>query len=293
MTTHTETARTALLEVRDLTVDVRSGAGDTTRVVHDLSLDLAPGRTLGIVGESGSGKSMTASAIMGILPDAARAGGEVRYRGTDLLTLPERERRRMCGPELGFVFQEPMSALHPMLSIGEQMTRPLRHHLGLGRRAARDRARDLLDQVGIPPSRNALRAHVHELSGGMRQRVMIAMAIGCRPSLLIADEPTTALDTTIQKQILDLLVRLRDELDLAVILISHDLGLVAQYADDVVVMLDGHRMESGPVERVTRRAESAYTRGLLDAAPRLGHKQERLPTIDKAAILAAGAGEDR
>lgn len=278
---------TPLLSVRDLSVDIHgAGGAEPARVVHEVSFTLDAGRTLGIVGESGSGKSMTATAIMGILPDTARASGSVEYRGTDLLTLSPRQRRRMSGPELGFIFQEPMSALHPMLTIGDQMTRPLRHHLGISAKEATRRSADLLDQVGIPPSRGVLRSHVHELSGGMRQRVMIAMAISCGPDLLIADEPTTALDTTVQKQILDLLMNLREELGLALVLISHDLGLVAQYADDVLVMLDGHQMEQGSVTRVTREPEHPYTRGLLAAAPRLGQRSDRLPVIDKAALLA-------
>lgn len=291
MSTGTNTS--PLLQVSDLAIDIHGPTPEPTRVVHDVSFSLDAGRTIGIVGESGSGKSMTATAVMGILPDVARASGTITYRGRDLLGLPAKARRAMAGPELGFIFQEPMSALHPMLSIGEQMTRPMRYHLRISKREATKRATELLDQVGIPPSRGALKANVHELSGGMRQRVMIAMAISCEPNLLIADEPTTALDTTVQKQILDLLVQLRDDLDLAVILISHDLGLVARYADDVVVMLDGHQMESGTVEKVTGHPEHPYTKGLLAAAPRLGHKAERLPVIDKAALLAEVEGEAR
>lgn len=281
------TTREHLLDVRGLDVAIEGPTGPV-KVVRDLSFSLDAGSTMGIVGESGSGKSMTASAIMGILPDVATASGSVRYRGTDLLTLGERRRRAMSGPELGFIFQEPMSALHPMLSIGEQMTRPLRHHLGLSKGAARARCEELLDQVGIPPERGVLRTYVHELSGGMRQRVMIAMAISCSPSLLIADEPTTALDTTVQKQILDLLMRLRDELDLAVLLISHDLGLVARYADHVVVMLDGLQMEQGPTGRLVTDPQHAYTRGLLEAAPRLGRKVDRLPVIDTSQFDTSG-----
>ncbi|MFK5689078.1 ABC transporter ATP-binding protein [Ornithinimicrobium sp. LYQ92] len=283
------TTQEHLLDVRGLDVAIDGPAGPV-KVVRDLSFSLDAGSTTGIVGESGSGKSMTASAIMGILPEVATASGSVRYRGTDLLTLSERRRRAMSGPELGFIFQEPMSALHPMLSIGEQMTRPLRHHLGLSKGAARTRCEELLDQVGIPPERGVLRSYVHELSGGMRQRVMIAMAISCAPSLLIADEPTTALDTTVQKQILDLLMRLRDELDLAVLLISHDLGLVARYADHVVVMLDGLEMEQGPTVKLITEPQHAYTRGLLEAAPRLGRKVHRLPVIDTSRFDTSGAG---
>ncbi|PWV54868.1 ABC transporter ATP-binding protein [Nocardiopsis sp. L17-MgMaSL7] len=275
-----------LLDVRGLDVDVLTPEGPR-RVVHSLDLTLRRRGTLGIVGESGSGKSMTATAVMGILPETAIASGQVLYRGRDLLSLPARERRAMAGREMGFVFQEPMSALHPTKTIGAQMAAPLRLHLGLTRRQARARSAELLDLVGIPPSRGVLDAYVHQLSGGMRQRVMIAMSISCEPDLLIADEPTTALDATIQKQILDLLAELREELGLSVLLISHDLGLVSRYTDDVVVMLDGHAMESGPTDRVVSAPESGYTRGLLEASPRLGDSPDRLPVIDKSRFTKA------
>ncbi|WP_017544775.1 ABC transporter ATP-binding protein [Nocardiopsis prasina] len=275
-----------LLDVRGLDIDVLTPEGPR-RVVHSLDLTLRRRGTLGIVGESGSGKSMTATAVMGILPETAIASGQVLYRGRDLLSLPARERRAMAGREMGFVFQEPMSALHPTKTIGAQMAAPLRLHLGLTRRQARARSAELLDLVGIPPSRGVLDAYVHQLSGGMRQRVMIAMSISCEPDLLIADEPTTALDATIQKQILDLLAELREELGLSVLLISHDLGLVSRYTDDVVVMLDGHAMESGPTDRVVSAPESGYTRGLLEASPRLGDSPDRLPVIDKSRFTKA------
>jgi len=275
-----------LLDVTGLDVDIMT-VGGSHRVVHGLDLTLRRGRTLGVVGESGSGKSMTATAVAGILPDAAVASGSVLYQGRDLLALTARERRRLAGPEIGFVFQEPMSALHPTMTIGRQMAAPLRLHLGLTRRLARERSAELLDLVGIPPSRGVLDAYVHQLSGGMRQRVMIAMSISCEPSLLIADEPTTALDATVQKQILDLLARLRGELGLSMILISHDLGLVAEHTDDVTVMLDGHVMESGPTRRVVSSPESGYTQGLLEASPRLGRSPRRLPVIDKSRFTKA------
>ncbi|MEE2038832.1 ABC transporter ATP-binding protein [Nocardiopsis sp. CT-R113] len=275
-----------LLDVTGLDVDIMT-VGGSHRVVHGLDLTLRRGRTLGVVGESGSGKSMTATAVAGILPDAAVASGSVLYQGRDLLALTARERRRLAGPEIGFVFQEPMSALHPTMTIGRQMAAPLRLHLGLTRRLARERSAELLDLVGIPPSRGVLDAYVHQLSGGMRQRVMIAMSISCEPSLLIADEPTTALDATVQKQILDLLARLRGELGLSMILISHDLGLVAEHTDDVTVMLDGHVMESGPTGRVVSSPESGYTQGLLEASPRLGRSPRRLPVIDKSRFTKA------
>ncbi|GAA1440500.1 ABC transporter ATP-binding protein [Nocardiopsis tropica] len=275
-----------LLDVTGLDVDIMT-VGGSHRVVHGLDLTLRRGRTHGVVGESGSGKSMTAAAVAGILPDAAVASGRVLYRGRDLLALTARERRRLAGSEIGFVFQEPMSALHPTMTIGRQMAAPLRLHLGLTRRRARERSAELLDLVGIPPSRGVLDAYVHQLSGGMRQRVMIAMSISCEPALLIADEPTTALDATVQKQILELLSRLRGELGLSMVLISHDLGLVAEHTDDVTVMLDGHVMESGPTGRVVSSPESGYTQGLLEASPQLGRSRHRLPVIDKSRFTKA------
>ena len=275
-----------ILEVRDLNVDILKPEG-SARVVHSLNFSLEAGRTLGIVGESGSGKSMTATAIMGILPGAAVASGNILYKGIDLLQQTQSHRRALSGSEIGFIFQEPMSALHPTMTIAEQMIRPMRMHLKLTKRQALDRASELLELVGIPPSRGVLGSYVHQLSGGMRQRVMIAMSISCEPALLIADEPTTALDATIQKQILELLVKLRNELGLALILISHDLGLVSQYTDNVIVMLEGHQMEQGPTRDVISNPTSGYTQGLLDAAPRLGNQPRRLPVIDKTLYVKA------
>jgi ABC-type glutathione transport system ATPase component len=275
-----------LLDVRGLNVDIVNDTGPE-RVVHDLNFRLERGRTLGIVGESGSGKSMTATAIMGILPDVAIAEGVILYKGKDLLQATPSDRRKLSGPELGFIFQEPMSALHPTMTIGEQMIRPMRLHLGLSKKQARARAQELLNLVGIPAQRGVQSSYVHQLSGGMRQRVMIAMSISCEPALLLADEPTTALDATIQKQILDLLMELRDELGLSLVLISHDLGLVAKYTDDVVVLLDGHEMEAGKTAEVINCPRSGYTRGLLEAAPRLGQRLDRLPVVDKSEFTKA------
>ncbi|MGW6443259.1 ABC transporter ATP-binding protein [Lentzea sp. NPDC055074] len=253
-------------------------------LVREVGFEVRSGRTLAVVGESGSGKSITAAAVMGILPPQITAEGSVLFDGTELLTEPAARRRARGGAEIGYVFQEPMSALHPLLRIGTQMIRPLRHHLGLSRREARDRALELLEQVGLGRERRVLDAYVHELSGGMRQRVMIAMAISCGPRLLLADEPTTALDPTVQQQILRLLVRLREELDLALVLISHDLGLVARYSDEVLVMYDGRVVEQGPTEHVIAGPAQPYTRALIDAAPRLGRRLDRLPTIDRAVL---------
>lgn len=263
-------------------------------LVREVGFEVHRGRTLAVVGESGSGKSITAAAVMGILPPQITAEGSVFFDGTELLGEPAKRRRARGGAEIGYVFQEPMSALHPLLRIGTQMIRPLRHHLGLSRREARDRALELLEQVGLGRERKVLDAYVHELSGGMRQRVMIAMAISCRPRLLLADEPTTALDPTVQQQILGLLVQLREELDLALVLISHDLGLVARHSDDVLVMYDGRVVEQGPTPQVVDRPEHPYTRALIDAAPRLGRRPDRLPTIggevlEQTRAMAGGA----
>lgn len=281
--TSVQTTAAPLLELADLRVSVYGRQGKS-EVVHGVDLQLQPGKTIAIVGESGSGKSMTANAIMGILPEVAVAEGTIRYRGQDILDIDDKAREELSGPEIGYIFQEPMSALHPTMTIGEQMVRPIRKHLKLSKRQARDHASRLLDKVGIPPDRGVMKSYVHQLSGGMRQRVMIAMSISCNPSILIADEPTTALDATIQKQILEMLDDLRDELQLAVILISHDLGLVSQYADDVVVMFEGNVMEKGPISQVIGNPESEYTKGLLAAAPKLGSTKHRLPVIDKKKI---------
>ncbi|WP_434444387.1 ABC transporter ATP-binding protein [Lentzea sp. E54] len=254
------------------------------QLVRDVGFEVHRGRTLAVVGESGSGKSITAAAIMGILPPQIQVGGSVLFDGTELLREPPKRRRARGGAEIGYVFQEPMSALHPLLRIGTQMIRPLRYHLGLSRNDARSRAAELLDQVGLGAERNVLDAYVHELSGGMRQRVMIAMAISCGPRLLLADEPTTALDPTVQQQILRLLARLREELDLALLLISHDLGLVARYSDEVLVMYDGRVVEHGPTKQIIEQPAEPYTRALIEAAPRLGRRLDRLPTIDTAVL---------
>lgn len=253
-------------------------------LVRDVGFEVHRGRTLAVVGESGSGKSITAAAVMGILPPQIQVGGSVLFDGTELLRESPKRRRARGGAEIGYVFQEPMSALHPLLRIGAQMIRPLRYHLGLSREQARNRAAELLDQVGLSAERNLLDAYVHELSGGMRQRVMIAMAISCGPRLLLADEPTTALDPTVQQQILRLLTRLREELDLALVLISHDLGLVARYSDEVLVMYDGRVVEHGPTKQVIEQPAEPYTRALIEAAPRLGRRLDRLPTIDTAVL---------
>jgi len=259
----------SLLSVEDLRVEFWTQRG-TVYAVNGVSFEIRAGETLGIVGESGSGKSVTALAILGILPRAARvAGGRAQFGGSDLLTLSDRELRRIRGAEIAMVFQDPMTSLNPVLTIGRQLREAIETHLGLDRRPAELRAVELLDQVGIPSARSRVGDYPHQFSGGMRQRAMIAMALACEPKLLIADEPTTALDVTIQAQILDLLRSLVAERDTALILITHDLGVVAGMCERVHVMYAGMVMEEGPAESVFASPRHPYTLGLLQSVPRL------------------------
>ena len=258
-----------LLTVEDLRVEFWTQRG-TVYAVNGVSFEIGAGETLGIVGESGSGKSVTALAILGILPRAARvAGGHAQFGGRDLLTLSDRELRRIRGAEIAMVFQDPMTSLNPVLTIGRQLREAIETHLGLDRKGAEARAVELLDQVGIPSARSRVGDYPHQFSGGMRQRAMIAMALACEPKLLIADEPTTALDVTIQAQILDLLRTLVAERDTALILITHDLGVVAGMCERVHVMYAGMVMEDGPAENVFATPRHPYTLGLLQSVPRL------------------------
>ena len=236
-------------------------------VVTDISLTIAPGEAVALVGESGCGKSITALSLIGLPPPGALVSGAILLEGQDVLALPPQARRRLAGARIGFVFQEPMTALHPKLTIGTQMGDTLRTHQGLSRQAARARAAELLDQVGIPRSRNILDGYVHQLSGGMRQRVMIAMAVSCGPALLIADEPTTALDVTIQAQVLDLLGQMRRQLGLAMLYISHDLGVVADHCDRAIVMYAGDAVERGPARQMLNAPGHPYAAGLVAAIP--------------------------
>jgi peptide/nickel transport system ATP-binding protein len=254
-----------LLQVEDL--GIRFGSAEP---VSGLGLQLQAGQTLALVGESGSGKSLTALALMRLLPRTARiASGQVLFGGRDLLALDEPAMRRVRGRELAMVFQEPMTSLNPVHTIGRQIAEVLRLHEGLDARTARKRAVELLDLVRIPDAARRVDDHPHQLSGGMRQRVMIAIAIACRPKLLIADEPTTALDVTIQAQVLDLLDSLRRDLGMGLLLITHDLGLVAQWADEVVVMYAGRAVEQAAPQPLFDAPLHPYTRGLLGASPRL------------------------
>jgi oligopeptide transport system ATP-binding protein len=262
-------AREPLLSVEDLKVEFWTARG-TIYAVNGVSFDIAPGEALGIVGESGCGKSVTSLAILGILARAARVtSGTAMFEGRDLLKLSDEELRGVRGREIAMIFQDPMTSLNPVLTIGFQIEEVLRTHFGLEKDDARDRAAELLDRVGIPNAPARLRDYPHQFSGGMRQRAMIAMALACEPKLLIADEPTTALDVTIQAQILDLLRELVSEQDTALILITHDLGVVAGMCERVNVMYAGMFMETGTAEQVFARPRHPYTLGLLQSVPRL------------------------
>jgi peptide/nickel transport system ATP-binding protein len=261
----------ALLEIDGLKTHFFTRDG-IVRAVDGVSFTVAPGETLAIVGESGCGKSVTSLSIMRLVasPPGRIVGGSIRFAGTDLLGLSEREMRDIRGNEISMVFQEPMTSLNPVLTIGRQITETMRLHQGLDRGAAEVRAVEMLRLVGIPEPAQRLKQYPHELSGGMRQRVMIAMALACNPKLLIADEPTTALDVTVQAQILDLMRQLKAKTGSAIILITHSLGLVAEMAQRVVVMYGGRKVEEAPVGPLFARPRHPYTRALLGSVPRLG-----------------------
>jgi len=267
-----------LLEVRDLRVAFASEGGELP-AVRGVSLRLEPGETLALVGESGCGKSVTALALMRLLDPGARVSGTLCFRGQDLAGLGEEGIRRIRGAEIGMIFQEPMTSLNPVFRIGDQIGEVLELHRGLGHAAAGRAAAELLARVRIPEPARRAEQYPHELSGGMKQRVMIAMALACDPALLIADEPTTALDVTIQAQILELLRALRQEAGMAILLITHDLGVVAQFADRVAVMYAGEIVEEAPVRELFRAPLHPYTRALLRALPRPGERG-RLDAIE-------------
>jgi len=249
--------------------------------IEDVSFSLKPGEILGIVGESGSGKSVTALSIMGLLPSppARIAAGLVRFDGRVLTGLSERQMQPIRGPGIGMIFQEPMTSLNPVFSIGEQIMETIRAHERLAPAALRARAIAMLDKVGIPAAARRLDDYPHQMSGGQRQRVMIAMALACQPRLLIADEPTTALDVTIQAQILDLLMDLRDEFGMGIIIITHNMGVIAETADRVLVMYAGRVIEQAPVARIFDQPLHPYTRGLLECVPSLTEDRPRLVAI--------------
>jgi peptide/nickel transport system ATP-binding protein len=282
-----------LLSIGDLRIIFHGDRGRTTHAVDSVDLTVARGRTLGVVGESGSGKSVTFLAVMGLLPkDQSDVSGEIRFQGTDLLALDDQKLRDLRGDRLAMIFQEPMTSLNPSYTIGEQIIEVLVRHKGLSRKEARARAIALLRRVKIPSPEQRIHEYPHRLSGGMRQRVMIAIALACDPQLLIADEPTTALDVTIQAQILDLLRELKTESGAAIIFITHDLGVVAEICDDVAVMYAGEIVEQAPVEALFELPQHPYTIGLLGAIPRLDDRADRLATIEgmvpNMAALPAG-----
>ena len=278
-----------LLDVRDLVIRF----GDTV-AVQGLDLTIKRGETLALVGESGCGKSATALSLLRLLPPAGRvAQGSIRFEGRDILKLPEPEMRRLRGGAISMIFQEPMTSLNPVLTIGQQIVEALREHESLSFRAARARAIELLDVVRIPSAGRRFDEYPHSLSGGMRQRVMIAIAVACQPQLLIADEPTTALDVTIQAQVLELLDKLRRDLAMGLLLITHDLGVVADWADRVVVMYAGRKCEEAPVDALFKAPLHPYTRGLIGCSPKvssgLHFRDGRLPEI--AGNITSAAGE--
>lgn len=272
---------TVLMEVKDLTTRFHTEEG-TVYAVNGVSYTLHEGETLGVVGESGCGKSVHALSIMGLIPQPPGeiAKGEVFFRGRDLLKLSKNKQRLVRGAEIAMVFQDPMTSLNPVLTVGRQITEALKLHLGMDNEQSRARAAELLSMVGIPSAAQRLDDYPHQFSGGMRQRAMIAMALSCNPQLLIADEPTTALDVTIQAQILDLVRRLRDKIGMAMIWISHDLGVVAGLADNVQVMYAGYIVERGTAKEVYGDPRHPYTRGLLGSLPRLDQKHEKLFSIE-------------
>jgi peptide/nickel transport system ATP-binding protein len=277
----------SLLQVENLSVTFASQAGEVA-AVRDVSFSILEAGTLGLVGESGSGKSATALSILRLLPPQARIAGEIQLGGTSLLTLAEQDMRRIRGARIGMIFQEPMTALNPVMRIGDQVAEAALAHHGISKREAWRRAVEALREVAIPDPEARARDYPHQLSGGQRQRVMIAMALINNPQLLIADEPTTALDVTIQAQILDLLRELRTRHQMAMLFISHDLGVVSRVADHVAVMYAGEIVEMGPVARVFAAASHPYTRGLIGAIPTLRTDRSRpLATVEKQSPGAA------
>jgi len=269
-----------MLSVRNLSASFHTRAG-IVRAVRNVSFDVAPGETLGIVGESGSGKSVTCYSMMGLIPmpPGRIESGSAMLDGTDLLHCPEKELRSIRGKRISMIFQDPMTSLNPYLTIGEQVAEPLVIHEGAGKKEARDRALEQLALVGIPDAEQRMDAYPHQFSGGMRQRVMIAMALITRPEILIADEPTTALDVTVQKQVLDLIRKLQQDMGTSVILITHDLGVVRQYADRINVMYAGRIVESAPARELLEHPRHAYTRALMKSIPGLHAKGSPLYTI--------------
>jgi oligopeptide/dipeptide ABC transporter ATP-binding protein len=265
------------------------GSGGRVSAVEGLSFDVDERETFAIIGESGSGKSVTAMSLVGLAPSTAVASGSVKFRGRELLNLEDREIRKIRGKDIGVVYQDPLSSMNPLWPVGEQIAEVIRAHGLAGRRAAAQRAVELLDSVHIPDPRRVARAYPHEISGGMGQRAMIAMALSCQPSLLIADEPTTALDVTIKAQILELLAELRDEMGLTVIIISHDMSVVAELADRIMVMYAGRIAETGSADQLMQRPRHPYTSALMETAT-LSEAKWKQPLVSiggSAPVLAA------
>lgn len=271
---------TTLLKVENLSVSFKTDNKQWLETVKAISFTIPKNKTVALVGESGSGKSVTSLAVMGLLPKGQSQISEksrILFEGKDLLELSSKEIRNTCGKEIAMIFQEPMSSLNPVFTIGDQIAEVLRIHLGMGRKQSRERVLELLKEVGIPSPETKIDAYPSQLSGGQQQRVMIAMAIACEPKLLIADEPTTALDVTIQKQIIDLLESLRQRREMSMLFITHDLALVGEIADEVIVMRHGEIRENGLVEQVLEQPTDVYTRALLHCRPQLSTRPYRLP----------------
>ncbi len=279
-----------LLEVSNLQTFFFTGDG-LIKAIAGIDFTIDRGETLALVGESGCGKSMTALSLLRLVPEPGRiVDGNILFDGIDLLHMPEEEIRRIRGNRIGMIFQEPMTSLNPVFRIGDQIMETLLLHRGYDKREATELAAELLHKVGIPEARQRLKEYPHQLSGGMRQRVMIAMALACDPQVLIADEPTTALDVTIQAQIMDLLGQIKAERDMATLLITHDLGVVAENADQVAIMYAGLIMETAPVKELYGDPRHPYTRGLLACIPRVGERRKRLVPIE-GSVPRAGAAE--
>jgi peptide/nickel transport system ATP-binding protein len=269
-----------LLEVRDLSVHFFTDEG-VVRAVEQVSFEIYQGKILGVVGESGCGKSVTSLSILRLIPEPPGkiVGGQIFFEGQDLLQLDQKQMVHVRGNEISMIFQEPMTSLNPVFTIGDQIMEAILFHQGLNKSEARRKTIEMLDRVKIPSPETRIDAYPHQLSGGMRQRAMIAMALSCQPKLLIADEPTTALDVTIQDEILKLLKEIQKQMGMAVILITHDLGVISQMADQVVVMYAGRIVERSPIESILEQMRHPYTRGLVNSIPHLEERKERLSTI--------------
>ena len=270
----------SLLRVQDLRVGVPRQDGSTTTLVHDVSFDIAPGERYGLVGESGSGKSMTLRAIAGLLPRGVEVlGGVIEFAGSDLLTMSRGQRRLLMGPKISMIFQEPMTALNPTMRVGRQVSEGPRRHFGLSRAAADRLAVEMIALTGIPDPRRRAQAYPHELSGGLRQRIMIAMALSCKPSVVLCDEPTTALDVTVQDQVLRLLARLCEEMGSSLVFVTHDLAVVSQTCSRMSVMYAGRLMEQGSVRGVYEAPRHPYTEALFASAPDFDEPERELVAI--------------